>query len=184
MERTKKPCCEKAVDALIANERSNFTADDKEWLLTQEATMIEKLTPQKVTEPTVLEKVEEVSTAPTKEQIISTLSALKPEEFMAAMPAALREQTKQGLAIHAQHKTKLVKAILANTTEGVWEEDDLKKMTLETLSKIAKSTGKEETVEEIIDYTAMGGEPPVVANSQTVEHMLPTGVELEEKKEK
>ncbi len=161
MSELKKAPCPDRVNELIANKLSKYTEKDKEWLLTQEADVIEKMFPN---EPKK-EEVPQLNEAE-KKQVI--------EDYKKTLPTVNQEVQAYGEKRYNADREKMVKSILANTEDNTWAEDDLKEMKMDTLEKVYKSTLKEET-----DFSPLGGngERPRV-NTNEEEPMLPTGMKL------
>lgn len=166
-EMSDKLCCEAKVDALIANKATKFTLQDREWLLTQEESVIDKLEPivvQESKEPVVVNDAEVINT------FKSTLKTI--EDYTALMPEEMREQFNQGVKLYNEHRTGLVQSIMDNTEKGVWEESDLTAMETAQLEKIAKSVTK-------TDYSGQGGSS--IQGNAGETPLLPAGVVIENK---
>lgn len=144
---TKKTPLEEKVDALIANEHSKWTEDDREFLLTVNEGQFDKLEPVIVEKP--VEKKVEVN--------------------------VLSDEDKQALAAYkAEQKAKrdqMIKEIQTNTEEGTWPDEVLEKMDEDVLKRIHGSVNKEDTH---TDYSAYGGGRPPIQDNE--EKLLPTGV--------
>lgn len=171
--------CEK-INQLIAHELTNFTEDDREFLTALEEAHLDKLFPKekKKEEPTVQQKKDDIN----PEQAIEVLkkSLTKPEDFMKLMPDEMREQINTGLAVHRAQRANMVKTIVDNSN-GIWKEDDLKKMEFETLKKIHDSIIDNSKT----DYSVLGTEDlrdNVTVNEDLV--LLPPGVKLAEEDKK
>ena len=167
MSTEKKPCCEDLVKELIANERTKFTDEDKEWLLTLEEAQLAKFIPNEV--KTVEPKEEAAPQLNADEAFEIVKKSLKTnEDFLNFMPDELREQARSGLRLHQEHRAKMVKSILDNTDEGIWKEDSLKVMDIEVLEGIFKSVVKTEVVADYSLNGSMGldlnkgGEEPMI----------------------
>jgi len=158
MERTKGDCpdCLKKIDALIANEQSKFTEDDREWLLTQELDQLNKFEPNKV-EPVekIVEKKVEVNVLSDEDKAILAYGKKQLEE----------------------RRSVMIKGILDNTEEGIWDEEGLKEMNEGTLEKVFNSVKKE----EVVDYSVANNSIYNNGKPVTIEPLLPTGVVLEKK---
>lgn len=175
-----KSCCPEKVDKLIANEATQFTQDDKEWLLTQEEATIDKMFPKEVEpkkEPNTNSKDEKV----TAEQAMQVLKEQikQPQDFINLLPDEMQDQMNNGLKLHQEKRTNLITGIL-NNTENVWKEEDLKQMDTSMLEKI--STSIKANKQEVTDYTAMGGSNQEPTNNTSDGILLPAGVEVTEEK--
>ena len=132
---------EKFVQALIDNSKSQFTADDKEWLMAQEESLLKKIEgtccppedPKPNTEVKVL--VEDKETP--KPATPATL-----EEFVASAPKEVADVIINAMNESKKRKERLVEYVVANSEipkERVEKKeiDDLE-MLAETISKLAK----------------------------------------------
>jgi hypothetical protein len=149
MPDEKVPCCEDVVKALIANENTSFTDEDKEWLMDLGEEKLAKLV-QNEKKPETPPEEEKAAEAPqlNAEQAREILKeSLKTnEDFLELMPEDLREQMSSGLRLQKEARARMVKSILDNTDEGVWDENVLKEMKIETLERVYKSVAKAEPV--------------------------------------
>lgn len=166
MDEEKKPCCPDKVDALIANKATKWSKDDKEWLLTQSEEMIEKLFPVETEEKDdpVTQKKEE------KKEEIEVNKEKKPkttEEYLEGLPEEVRESVQTGLRLNAEKRSNLIKTIVDNSNEGVWNEEELKKQDTSMLEKLAKSVSK-------VDYSGMAAHKEVeIVDNEQEEKLLP-----------
>lgn len=144
MPDVKKPCdgCEALVDQLITNAKTPFEDKDKERLLEmtedQVTGLIQAYAEKKKEEPKEPEpkKEEPAKVTANAEEAPKFKSA---EEFLEAVPAEFKESFDSGLRLHKEKREGMVKAILANTDEGVWTEERLKAMDIEDLESTYKS---------------------------------------------
>ena len=107
------PKCLDKVNALLANTASGWTETDREWLLAQEETVLDRLVPK------IIEKTIEVNKLSASDQ--ADLSWARKQ----------REEKRNGL----------IKDIQANAKD-VWTADELNAMNEATLEKVLNSTGK------------------------------------------
>ena len=140
-EKSISPCCLAKVEKLIAHKATQFTAEDTEWLLTQDEKVLDKLFPVEAEAPQV-----------NKEDVISAYKATltKVEDFVALMPETLKATVEAGLKLYTDNRTATIQSILDNSKE-VWVKEDLEVMTDAVLQKIAKSVTP-------TDYSLSGGE--------------------------
>ena len=167
MSELKKAPCPDRVDELIANVLSKYTEDDKEWLLTQEADIVEKMFP---IEPEKKEEAPQLN-EDEKKQVI--------EDYKKTLPVVDTEVQAYGKKRYDADREKMSKSILANT-EDIYTEADFKEMSMDSLEKLYKSTLKDET-----DFSILGGNaerPKVNVNEE--EPLFPTGIELEKEASK
>ncbi|MCK4819949.1 hypothetical protein KA005_29555, partial [bacterium] len=150
MERTKG--CPTKVDALIANEATQFTAADKEWLSAMDDSQLDKLSPTE-TAPNVNAKKDaketeapkanaskesgpvELDSAKLKETVKAIFNESKdPEEFINTfMPEGIRGQMTSGLKMYNDNRSKLIEGIVANSSFEAtqlqsWNDNDLQKL--------------------------------------------------------
>lgn len=165
MTKVATPCCEAKVDALIANASTRWKAEDREWLLAQEATVIDKFSPMEL-------KPEEIQA--NSEEVLDTFkSTLKTvEDYTALMPEAMKAQVEKGVTLYTEQRESLVKTIIDNTDEGTWTEEGLKAMNDGTLQSISKS------IKVPTDYSgqAASGTVNKAGKKGEVAPMLPAGV--------
>jgi len=110
------PCVTEKVNGLIANSKSKFTEENREWLESLDETLLDKLT------PTVVEVEKKIE--------VNTLS----------------EEDKKALADYKKQKEEkrkeLIKSIQDNVKD-VWTEDVLKEMDDDKLERVLKSVKRE-----------------------------------------
>jgi hypothetical protein len=177
MPDEKVPCCEDVVIALIANENTNFTDEDKEWLMNLGEEKLAKIV-QNEKKPETPPKKEEAAEVPqlNAEQAREILKeSLKTnEDFLELMPEDLREQMSSGLRLQKEARARMVKSILDNTDEGVWDENVLKEMKIETLERVYKSVAKAEPVG---DYSLQGEGPKTHEGIEPLMRVMPAAKE-------
>jgi len=110
------PKCLEKVNALIANEKSNWKEGDREWLLTQEESVLDRLVPVEI------EKTVEVN-------------KLTPDQQAdLALVAKMRQEK----------RNTLIQGIQANTNKELWPDTELNTLSDDKLERIFKSVKKEE----------------------------------------
>ena len=174
MPDEKVPCCEDVVIALIANAATKFVDEDKDWLMNLGEEKLAKLVQNEVKPATPPKKEESVVEAPqlNVEQAREILkgSFKTNEDFLEFMPEDLREQMSSGLRLQEKARASMVKSILDNTDEGVWDENVLKEMKIETLERVYKSVAKAEPVG---DYSLQGDGPTVHEGVEPLMRVVP-----------
>lgn len=143
------PNCLAKVEALISNKDSGWKEADREWLMTQEESVLDRLAP-KVIEKTVEKTVD--------------VNKLAPED--AAALAYGKKQMKL-------RREALVNGIKANTAEGLWTDADLNDMSEEKLEKLFNSVKKEE---EVVDFSFGAGNHGLQNNADETEPLYPSDV--------
>ena len=147
---------------LIANTLSKYTEDDKEWLLTQEADVIEKMFPN---EP-VKEEAPQLN-EDEKKQVI--------EDYKKTLPVVDTEVQAYGKKRYDADREKMSKSILANT-EDIYTDADFKEKSMDALEKLYKATLKDDT-----DFSLLGGnvERSKIKDNEEEPLFLP-GIEIKE----
>ena len=162
MSNENKPCCKEKVDALIANKGTHWTEDDREWLLSQDENAIDKMAPK---QPAGVQPIQ----VNAEEVLQEFKDGLKtPEDFLALMPEAMREQFKSGMTAYKANREALVKGIMDNAKDA-WTKDALEALSDATLESISKS------IKQPANYSGQG---PLAhsGNGQSDEKLLPPGI--------
>ena len=173
------PC---KVDALIANEASKWTQEDKEWLLTLDEGQIDKMTPEPKEEKK--EVIKNVTTATTEkketpevteDQIKAILNKSDdPVAFIDKfVPAALGDQMKQGLKVYNDKRAKLIEEIVANSK---FTKERLESFETEDLENLHESS-----VPELSDYSVLGEQSRKVEKQVTEDMKIILNLGEEEK---
>lgn len=177
------PCANKKakVDELINCKLTNFTEEQREWLMEQEDSTLDLF---KVNQPEVNSEEGTEQDQPkqvTKEEAIQALKeegGIKDtEEYLSILPNDVQESTRSALRLQKQHRSRLVDSIV-NHSKDVWSKEDLESESTEKLEKIAKTievnTGE--------DYSGNGSyEEPTTHSESEEEPLYPVGVEFENK---
>lgn len=130
---------EELVNGLIANERTQFTEEHREWLSSLDEAQLSLLVPavNSSEEEDTTETTEEEETTTVETQ--TTVNAEKPvttEAFVAGAPAEIREILSSGLKLHRARKDALVAGLKANA-RCKYSEADLKAKSVEELQILA-----------------------------------------------
>jgi hypothetical protein len=182
MANKKEGCCEEKVKQLIANERTKFTENHKEWLMEQSEEMLDTLFPE---EPETNQNGDggddgKEGKTQTKsepqvngEQLAEALKeyAQTPEKFIELAPAEVQDQLKSGLNLHRQERNDMIKKIVNNAGENGFTEDELKQMSTDQLRKMTNM------IPEPGNYTLNGGGSPRPSNNQERTPMMPGSTE-------
>jgi hypothetical protein len=147
------PKCLEKVNALIANAASPWKEENREWLLTQDESVLDKLAP-------VVQEVEK-----TVEKIVEVNKLSATDQADLAWARKQREEK----------RSATIKGIQDNA-EGVWDEATLKTMNDDMLEKVFKSIKKE----TVVDYSMNASYQNNTAS--VIEPLLPAGVVIETKK--
>lgn len=147
--------CEAKINSLIANSKGKWVEADREFLQTLTEAQLDKMAPIEVEK--VVEKIVEKEVQ---------VNALTPDE-KAALAFGQRQL--------AERRQNMISEIQANTAQGTWPDDVLKKMDDDTLERISKSVHKE----VVVDYSLHGGGAPVVNARGEEEALYPVGIEIE-----
>ena len=145
------PKCLEKINALITNTESKFEEADREWLLTQEESVLDKLAPVVKEVEKIVEKTVEVN----------KLSA----EDQAALAFGKRQMK--------ERKDKMIQGIQDNTEKGTWDEVTLNTMTEDMLERVYKSVKKEDAP---VDFSL--NSTRVNTNASVDEALYPAGIEI------
>ena len=175
-----KPCCEDLVNELITNKKTNFTEENREWLLTlkedQIALLVQKEVKEDKKDPPEKEEAAPAQINAEQARAIVKDSIKNTEDFLEIVPDELKEQMQSGLKLHKEQKANMVKTIIANTEEGLWTEETLNGFDMETLKKVY---GTIPTKLEVVDYTVHGAGGSGGGETK-IKPMLPPGVKPKE----
>jgi hypothetical protein len=163
------PClgCMEKVIAIINSNQTNFTKEDREWLLTQDEKTLDKLIPK----PESMQVNKDV----TPDQIIQALNKMKPEDRVKLLPDEDQEIIQYGKKEKKARLDNLKKGIQDNSSKELWPDEVLNAMSEDNLQRLFNSVNKES---EVVNYSLNGGFAPNV-NSTEDEVMYPTGIEME-----
>lgn len=125
------------VNALIANEATQFTEDDRPWLEGLEEAQLAKLEP--VANEKHGKKMEDDEEDEDKDKMRDNASP-EPRSFedvLASAPAEVRESINYGQRLYAEYRGDLVKTIKANEKND-FSDDELDGMDMKMLERLAK----------------------------------------------
>lgn len=187
---------EKIVNALIANESTQWTEDDKESLLKLNEETLQKMSPV-VNEQAEQERVDAAVKKAQEEAVANAArqgaadanasggdgttnsgdgnsAAQEPvtlEQHIANSPAELQGPMRSMLANHNAEKRRLVNIITANERNGFTEEQLLSKELeeLRTLATLATPAPAVNAVDPVMNY---GGQAPVADNTENAEEPM------------
>lgn len=150
------------VDGLIANEATQFTEDDREWLESQDEARLNSLSPVANSkgsedEPKQVENTQEDPEGKGSEDAEVTANSQTAEQFIESAPAEMQEVLSDGLRMQREVKDKLIKELVANERCG-FDETELKEMKTEQLRKLSK-------LGNIPSYEGQAGNSEITANS-------------------
>lgn len=176
MSKTKENCapCAEKIAALIANEATQFTEEDRDFLESLEESRLDRLVPvaakpaenkkpaqeKKNEDPAKNEDRPEGIEKSVEQQIREMVkNSQNAEEYIdKVFPPELAEQYKAGLKLHREKRNVLIKAITENSE---FTEDEIKDFPTERLEKLSKAVVREQA-----DYSLNGGGPAV--NRETI----------------
>lgn len=144
MDRTNKKkdgCCPETVQALIDNESSGFTEDDRDWLLQQNQDKIDKFMAQTEEKGPTEEKKPEPKVNAEDDDLTK-----QAEDFMKSAPDHVKRVWNWGAKKLEQEKTDLTGKILA-CPNNKFTEDQLNGMEMDQLEGIAALIPAEEKPE-------------------------------------
>lgn len=137
-------CCEGKVDALIANKLTQFTAADKEWLMTLKEEQIDRLSPV-----TPKEKKEEAPQVNKEEVLTEFKSGLKElADYTALMPEDMKSKVEAGLGMYEAKRKALVEKTLSVLGDAFTQEE-VEAFSDEKLEKLSET-------KQVSDYSGMG----------------------------
>ena len=168
MSTKKKTCgCPDKVQALIANERTRLTEQDKEWLSTMTNEQLDRLEPETNKE----EKPAEM----TDEAVTSYLAGKDLDAVVKLLPTDLQANVTSALALRTKRRDAMITAITTHAAE-TWKKEDLEALSCDMLEKIHKTIPNNP---DIADYSAASGgtAPEVEANKASGEPLYPLGVQ-------
>ena len=133
------------VDALVSNEATKFSEDDRQWLSTLSEDQLDKLEPEEGEEASADEGTEEGNadegTQETAEEEKAdeapAANAASPEDFIKQAPKEMQDMLNSGLKMHNQKKQALVKQLRGNERCD-YAESELNAMELNELERLAK----------------------------------------------
>jgi len=160
--------CEKKIQALIVNEDTRFTDDDREWLTTLGEDQLDKLAPPEK-KPEVVDEGKEKKAEPE----VNKKKGDDGEDGKKSVMELLTAEQKAALAYGEKQmkarQAELIQSIQANT-EKVWTDEELNAMDLEVLEKVAES------VKPVSDYSAAGG--ATITDNVGEDNLYPAGIEV------
>jgi len=114
---------EELVNDLIANESTQYTEDDREWLATLEEGQLEKMAPASTPNTPA---TPEADNPPTKivDNSAAPAAPVNTKDYIAAAPPEIQEILRSGVRMHSDRKAALVAALVANK-RCTFTEDDL-----------------------------------------------------------
>jgi len=138
-EDKKMACCEERVEALIKNEKTTFTEDDKEWLNNLDQEQYERVettalrfheVDNKVDEPEKKETVDNQDPATEDKKPITT------EDYIKQAPPEIQSVLNESLALHNQKRQTLIEGLMANE-RNKFTKEQLEEMDTIQLEQIA-----------------------------------------------
>lgn len=174
------PCghCMEKIVAIINSNETAFGPEDREWLLTQEEAVLDKLMP-KTKEPAVNKGKCADGSDPNKDETVQANVVVKevkvPMTLSAEDQAALEFGKKQLAAKRAEQ----IKGIQDNTSKEIWSDEVLSNMSEDHLERIFKSVSKKESE---VDFSLNGNQKRSIETNASIKPMPFTGIDFEEKK--
>lgn len=142
-DKKEKPCCEAKVDALIANKQTQWTAEDREWLLSLEEAAIDKMSPvEEKKDPDLFTQAEKDKAVKDFKGGLKTI-----EDYTALMPEEMKTEIDAGVKLYREKRDALIKNIAENSE---FTAEDLASHGDETLEKLMKS------IKKVADYSGQG----------------------------
>lgn len=135
---------ESKVTALISNEQTQFTEDDRPWLEGLEEAQLDKLAPVAL-EKHKDDKNNEDDEEEMKKDDKSRLNS-KPrtfEDVLASAPAEVRESIQHGQRLFSEHRESMIETIKANE-KNKFTNDELKGLGIDMLERLAALAAKDD----------------------------------------
>jgi hypothetical protein len=175
MERGNNPPCGQCMEKIVAiiNDNSTpYTAEHREFLLTQKEEFLDAIMPKKIEvnagddmmKKSDCEKTKVVTNTVVKEVVKEVPMVLSAED-----QAALNYGKKQ----LAEKRAAQIEGIQANTSKELWPDEMLTVMSEDTLERLFNSVKK-------VDYSPMGNNQRTEIKTNARAPMLPTGMDVEE----
>ncbi len=180
--KTKK----KIVDSLIENKSTQWTEDNRIWLMTQEEDILDNMNPILNEEDAkvlasakeIVKKAEEEEVTKNKQKEdkgkdIPVVNA-EPEtveSFLKKAPPEIRSMLQNGLDSHKADKKRLINVITAND-RNVFAEDQLEKKDLNELRQLAALATTTDNQRKELAAVNYGGQGETVNNDETEEEPL------------
>ena len=159
-DKMEKKCCPEKVDALITNEATAWTEDDREWLESLNEDQIDKMeTTTQVNEPEP-EPEPEIDPEPTNQEV--TLAS-----YLNEAPPEIRAVLNEGMkAMDAQRKELMDKVL--NHEGNSFTEKQLKDMDTEVLQGMVALIPEKKDPEPV-NFVGANPQNPVVMNQEAEE---------------
>ncbi len=170
-KKVETPCCEDLVDELIANERTKWDVGNKEWMLTLEEDVLQKMIPEKEKEPEPV-----VNSESKKETVVKIEKEDKPGDGIELLSAEDKAALAYGRKQLKERRNTMIKGIQDNAGKEIWPDEVLATYDEDTLERVFNSVRKD----EIVDYS-LNGNTELTSNEQEV--LYPAGVMDEEIKQ-
>ncbi len=148
----------KIIDALIANEATQWKEDDREALMAMEEAVLNKLTPVVNEEQAeVVRKAKEAfdQTQTNEEDSDTENKPMTPKEYIANAPSEIAAVLNQNMATYNAEKAKLIEAITANKKCSFTKEQLESKEVgeLKQIASLAVNKKKTSTIPTDLNYT-------------------------------
>jgi len=160
------------VTALIANEQTRWSEEDRDGLMTLEEDALEKMLP--VEEPEAKEEVKEVKEVEQKDGDSEVGRPLTMEQYVAAAPPEYRDVLENGLAVYREQKDALIAAVVENKANQFSKEflqtKGLKE--LQALAALATADAPQQSRGNIIPMFLGAAIPPGPTGNEASEEPL------------
>ena len=181
---------EKIVDGLIENKTTQWTEDNRIWLMTQEEDILENMNPivnaedekllataKEVIEKAKAKEEEATKNKQKKDKDDAQVTNTKPEtveSFLKKAPPEIRSMLQNGLDSHKVDKKRLINVITAND-RNVFSDEQLEKKDLNELRQLAALATTTDNQRKELATVNYGGQGETVLN-ETEEEPLPLPV--------
>ena len=137
----------KLINDIIANEQTNFTEDDKEYLESQEVETLQKFVPkEKEAEAPVINEKKEPEKKSDDVQTNQPQKAPTVDEYVNNAPPEVGDYLRAGMNLQRAERKRLVNIITANE-QNKFTEDQLNSMSFDMLQQVARLAAKKKEVD-------------------------------------
>ena len=164
----------KLIDSLISNEKTLWSEDNREWLLTQDKKILENMVPVENDDDDDDSETPAAETLAAETPAAETPAAEEPkknvtvEEYIAKAPKEIQDMLNNGMASHKADKKRLINVITANDansfTDEMLESKGLAELIM--LAKIARNGKKATSDQTIMNYAGLGDAADLTENTE------------------
>ena len=155
----------KIVDGLIANNSTQWTDENREWLMTQEKDVLETMEPVANTEAEPEAEVKSENESETEIKPVEN-KQVSLDEYLANAPKELQGVLRNGLASYNADKIRFI-GIITSNERNQFSEEQLKTKDLKELKAMAALACNSDSIDDVVaNYIGQGDVATPVANSE------------------